>query len=193
MDSPYLTLLSAFADVMRSQDRKWYLFGAQALLFWGWTRNTRDIDVTADVDLDAAPEFVVAMRKAGFVTRSEDWQQTLRRTRTLPFLYKPTEILLDVVVAGPGLEEDFLERAVEVDVEGLKLPIIRPEDLITGKILAGRPKDLDDVYSILREQGDDLNLDQTRKDLSLLQTFLGRKELIPRLDEQLARAKAASS
>lgn len=193
IDRPLLAPLAIFAEVMRSRQAKWYLFGAQAVLFWGWKRSTEDIDITAEVGMEEAPGFVEAMGDAGFVLRTEDWQQTLRRLRILPFLYPPTDTLLDVVVAGPGLEEEFLKRAIEVEVEGLKLSIIRPEDLITGKILAGRPKDLEDVYSILREQGNDLNLDQTRKDLSLLQTFLGREELIPRLDEQLARARSADS
>lgn len=193
IDRPLLAPLAAFAEVMRSRQAKWYLFGAQAVLFWGWTRSTKDVDITAEIDIETAPEFVAAMRAAGFVPRTEDWQQTLRRVRILPFVYPPTNTLLDVVVAGPGLEEEFLKRAVEVDVEGLRLPIIRPEDLVTGKILAGRPKDLEDVYSILRERGGNLDLDQIREDLALLETFLGRDELIPRLDELLDRAKSAGS
>lgn len=38
-----------------------------------------------------------------------------------------------------GLEDEFLERAQDVDVGGVRLPVIDREDLIIAKILAGRP------------------------------------------------------
>ncbi len=40
-----------------------------------------------------------------------------------------------------GLEDAFLERAIHVDVSGVAMPFISPEDLIVTKILAGRAKD----------------------------------------------------
>jgi predicted nucleotidyltransferase len=55
-----------------------------------------------------------------------------------------------VVLAGLGLEELFLSRAVPVTIGSMVVPVISPEDLVATKILAGRPKDIEDVRGILR-------------------------------------------
>ncbi len=94
---------------------------------------------------------------------------------------------MDVVLAGPGLEELFLDRCRWVDVAGVDIPVIAPEDLVVTKILAGRPKDLDDVRGILRERASDLDLDQIRQTLALVEQALGQSDLVPMLEAELAR------
>lgn len=96
---------------------------------------------------------------------------------------------LDIVLAGPGLEELFLERAVEVTVEGVTVPVISPEDLIVAKILAGRPKDLEDVRGILRERLSSLDIELIRSTLTLLEDALSQSDLRPLFESELARAR----
>lgn len=188
-EQPLHKVLSDFASVMRQWGRRWYLFGAQAVVFWGQVRNTEDIDVTAEVDIDEAPELVEAMKAAGFEPRIVEWHQLARESRTLLFTHVQADAPLDVVLAGPGLEEDFLDRAVERDLLDYKLPVISAEDLVASKIVAGRAKDLEDAYSILRKQEDHLNLDRVRSTLSWLQTMLRREDLEPALDDLLDRVR----
>src|SRR5262249_52500871 len=68
----------------------------------------------------------------------------------------------DIVLAGPGIEELFLARAKVVDVDGAHVPVACAEDVIVMKLLAGRPKDVDDVVAILAAHPDDLDLDLVR-------------------------------
>lgn len=89
---------------------------------------------------------------------------------------------MDLVVAGPGLEEEFLAHRRFVDLGGLEVPVISPEDLVVTKILAGRPKDLDDVRGIMREQGDRLDLERSRRFLRMLEQALDRSDLVPVLE-----------
>jgi hypothetical protein len=51
--------------------------------------------------------------------------------------------------------------------------VIKPEDLVATKILAGREKDLEDVRSVLRERQDMLDLDLIRTTLTSLEEALG--------------------
>jgi len=95
---------------------------------------------------------------------------------------------LDMVLAGPGLEQLFLDRAHTFDLDGKKIPVIAPEDLIVGKVLAGRPKDVDDVRGILRERGSALNLAQIRGTLRMLEEALSRGDLLPLFEEQISSA-----
>jgi hypothetical protein len=146
-----------------------------------------DVDVTVEIEPEEADGFVALMEEAGFELRIRDVEEFVARTRVLPFLHLNTEIPLDVVLAGPGLEELFLDRAREVEVAGTKMPIISPEDLIVTKILAGRPKDIDDVRGILRERKSSLNLDLIRETLGLLDQALDRSDLSPLLEDELRK------
>ncbi len=146
-----------------------------------------DVDVTVEIEPEEADGFVALMEDAGFELRIRDVEEFVARTRVLPFLHLKTEIPLDVVLAGPGLEELFLDRAREVEVAGTKIPVISPEDLIVTKILAGRPKDIDDVRGILRERKSSLNLDLIEETLGLLDQALDRSDLSPLLEDELRK------
>ena len=151
-------LLAALAEALSALRARWYLFGAQAAVIWGRPRLTADVDVTVRLDPEDPERLVRALSDRGFQLRVSLGDDVVRRTRVLPFVHQPSGLPLDIVLAGPGLEELFLERAVEVTVEGVTVPVISPEDLIVAKILAGRPKDLEDVRGILRERLSSLSL-----------------------------------
>ncbi len=187
-ESPIVEVLAAAAEALRRSDSRWYLFGAQAVAIWGQPRMSADVDITAAVE---APylDFVHAMQKAGFDPRVNDWEGFLERTRVIPFLHREQQLPLDVVLAGPGLEEEFLERAVPVTVAGVTIPVITPEDLIITKVLAGRPKDIEDVRGIVRERLATLDLQRVRTVLATLEQALSRSDLLSELERLLSAAR----
>ena len=184
-------LLAAFREVVAAWGNRWYLFGAQAVVLWGRPRMTADVDITIRLVPDDSIGFCAAMTRAGFQLRVPDPESFLARTRVLPFLHPPTQLPLDVVLAGPGLEDEFLQRAVRVDIQGVSVPVISPEDLIVTKILAGRPKDIEDVRSVLEERARRLDEAQIRSTLVLLEEALAQGDLLPSFEAELARAKGA--
>ena len=94
---------------------------------------------------------------------------------------------LDVVLAGSGLEEEFLDRARAVDLGGTKVPLIDPEDLIIAKVLAGRPKDLEDALGLWRLRGRDLDPARIRRTLRLLEEALSQSDLLSAFELILRR------
>jgi hypothetical protein len=56
------------------------------------------------------------------------------------------------------------------------------------KILAERPKDIEDVVAILAAHPDDLDLDLVRSTLRLLEEALGQSDLMPALERAMERA-----
>ena len=147
---------------------------------------TADIDVTVRLDPEEPERLVRALEDAGFALRFANAEPFVRRTRVLPFVHTVSGLPLDVVLAGPGLEELFLSRAVPVTIGDLVVPVISPEDLIATKILAGREKDIEDVRSILRERYSSLDLALIRATLVLLEEALGQSDLRPLLERELA-------
>lgn len=144
-----------------------------------------DVDVTVDIGVEEVDVFVAAMRGAGFELRIQNVGDFVAKTRVLPFLHLKTDIPLDAVLAGPGLEEFFFQRVRRVEMACTEIPVISPEDLIVTKLLAGRPKDLEDVHGILKEKRTKLDLDLIRETLKLLEQALGQSDLLPALDEAL--------
>jgi hypothetical protein len=182
---PISELLSALSAELSRLGSRWYLFGAQAVVLWGRPRLTADVDVTVEVDLDAVPRLLEGLERRGFELRvRRDVDDFVARTRVLPLWYLPSQLQLDLVLAGPGLEEGFLERAVQVDVGGVAVPVISPEDLVVTKILAGRPKDLEDVRGILAERCTRLDAGAIRAALRLLEEALGQSDLLPAFEAE---------
>ncbi|MFP3940866.1 MAG: nucleotidyl transferase AbiEii/AbiGii toxin family protein [Thermoanaerobaculia bacterium] len=180
---PLRDVLSALAAVLDRTGTRWYVFGAQAVVVYGRPRLTADIDVTVDVRLESWQELEVPLLEAGFSPRVEDLQAFVERTRVLPLAHDPSGIPVDLVLAGPvGLEQEFLDRVRRVDMGGLRVPLISPVDLVVTKILAGRPKDLEDVRGILREQAGGLDLDSVRELLARLEKALDRRDLLTELE-----------
>lgn len=185
-------LLRALAPVLRSFGDRWYLFGAQAAIIWGRPRLTGDVDVTAFLDPEDAQAFVTAMRRAGFSLRVEDVEGFVERTRVFPFLHDETRLALDVVLGGVGPEEEFARGVRHVDLDGFSIPVLAPPELVVTKILAGRPKDIEDVRGILRAQGDSFDAARARALLRTLERALDQSDLLPALEAEIAKARRRS-
>lgn len=169
-------LLRALVTVLPRWGR-WYVFGAQAVVAYGVPRMSADIDVTIQLAPEEPERFATEMAAAGFSLRVDD-PDFIRRTRVMPFVHAATAMPVDIVLAGSGLEEEFLERARSVDVGGMMVPLIDPSDLIVAKILAGRPKDIDDASTLWRLRKSQLD---DRRILHLLQSLeeaLGQSDLL---------------
>lgn len=194
MPSPFVELLAALALALESIGAGWYVFGAQAALIHGAARFTADLDVTVrlrDDDAFNQSALVNALVAAGFQLRAAG-DAFLEQTRVLPALHTATGMPVDIVLAGPGLEELFLERAEFHDLEGLRVPVARAEDIVVMKILAERPKDLEDVAAILAAHPGALDLGLVRSTLRLLEEALGQSDLLPALERALDRARAST-
>ena len=176
--------LHGIAAAMRVAGARWYLFGAQAAILWGSPRLSADVDVTVQLDRDAITNLIDAMHGQGFDLMIGD-AEFIERTRVLPFVHRSTRMPVDVVIAGPGLEEEFLNRAIGVALRDESIPVISPDDLIITKILAGRPKDIEDVRAVIRARRDDIDLLRVRSLLRLLEEALGQSDLLPALDAAL--------
>ncbi|MCX6543416.1 MAG: nucleotidyltransferase [Acidobacteria bacterium] len=180
-------LLAALSRTLAGLNVPWYVFGAQAALIWGRPRMTMDVDVTVRLGDTDSGTLVSALQAVGFDLRIVATQDFVQQTRVLPFSHRPTGLAVDVVLAGPGLEDAFLSRAVVLEIGGTKVPVISAEDLIVTKILAGRPKDIDDIRGVLQERGGGLDIDQIRSTIEMLEQALGQSDLLPILDTEIDR------
>jgi len=184
--SPVAELLAAFAAAADRLGARWYLFGAQAALLYGAARLTADADVTIDLGARPTSELVDALASSGFDLRIPDVDEFVERTRVVPLVHRATGMPLDVVLAGPGIEELFLARARPRAVDDVTVPVASAEDVVVMKVLAGRAKDLDDATAILAAN-EELDLAAVRSTLRLLEQALDQSDLSPVLERLLVR------
>lgn len=170
----------ALADLTRELGvfgSRWYLFGAQAAIFYGSARATQDIDVTVEAGPERATSLVEALSSFHPRVPASTVAELASRTRVVPLVHASTAIPVDVVLAGPGLEELFLDRRLTRRVAGVSLPIASAEDIVLMKLIAGRPTDLQDAAAIVRAQPG-LDRDHVRTILAMLEPALERSDLI---------------
>ena len=192
MSSPIGEVLAALGTCFDTLGVRWYLFGAQAAIFHGVARLTADVDVTVLPEPHSTGRLASAMEANGFRLRVTATDDFVARTRVLPFVHSATRLPVDVVLAGPGIEEQFLDRAEFHVLEGVRVPIATVEDLVTMKILAGRPKDLDDAKGMLRARSEEIDLDHVRRMLQLLEEALSQSDLIPRLEQFIGQERRSA-
>lgn len=120
--------LKRSASALKSASIPFALAGSYALWVFGAPENTHDVDlvVTEDVVEDA----VRCLREDGFAVERppEDW------------LFKAhlNGAMVDVLhrVNAAPVTAKLLERAVEADVLGLRIPVLPPTEVISAKLQA---------------------------------------------------------
>lgn len=173
MRSPVAELLNDLASGLNRLGLPWYLFGAQAAILYGAARLTADVDVTVRLPDNTANQALVAgLQRHGFEVRVDD-AGFIERTRVMPMVHVGTSLPLDVVLAGPGIEDRFFARAVTRSIEDVTVPVASAEDIVVMKVLAGRPKDVEDVVAIAASQAQGFDVDYVRQTLHDLEAALG--------------------
>ena len=72
----------------------------------------------------------------------------------------------------------MLARVHVRTIEDIQVQVASPEDIIVMKILAGRPKDLDDVRSIVAGLGAQLDTGYITDTLKMLEEALAQSDLL---------------
>jgi hypothetical protein len=187
-------VLSAVAEVLhdvssafQAIDARWYLFGAQAAIVYGAARLTADVDVSVELGDRPTRVLVDTLLATGFGLRVVDSDEFVARTRVLPVVHTSSRVPVDVVLTGPGIEELFLQRVQVQSMEGILVPVACADDIVVMKILAGRPKDLEDAAAIVAAMAKKFERRRAFETLRLLEQALDRSDLVPEL-ERLLRA-----
>jgi len=184
MRSPLAELLADLGEA----GVRWYLFGAQAAILLGAARLTADVDVTVQDVLRPSETLLPVLEARGFALRVDNVEEFVDRTRVIPAVHVASGLPVDLVLAVPGLEEQFFARVKMHRVEDIDVPVASAEDVVVTKILAGRPKDFDDVVAVLAANAD-LGLALVRETLQQLEWALDQSDLLPLFEQALLRSR----
>jgi hypothetical protein len=152
-----LETLKHAAAALREADVRFVLGGGLAIWARGGPETEHDIDFF--VKPEDAERALRALESAGFRTEEppEGW------------LYKAWrgDVMVDVIFAPIALtvDDEWLDRAEELEVHAVRMPVMLADDVLVAKLLALREHevDYDQVLEIARTVREQIDWDEVRK------------------------------
>lgn len=127
------------------------VYGGIAVIAWGRTRFTEDVDLKILATRDDAAH-LIALMAPEYQPVDQDPETKLRQLGFV-FFRDPSQIRIDLVLAETSFDLRAMERAKSVEMlPGLSLNVCTPEDLLVYKMISTRARDNDDVPGIIRRQ-----------------------------------------
>ena len=141
-------LLEKIAQTFDEAGLPYMIIGGQAVLIYGEPRLTRDIDVTMGATLEHLHD-VLELVEQMTLRPLVDPETFTKQTMVLPCQDPETGIRVDFAFSFSLYEQQALQRVRRVKVGKTDVRYVAPEDLIIHKVVAGRPRDLEDVKNVL--------------------------------------------
>ena len=156
-------ILSSIGVSLKKRDIPYMIINGQAVLLYGEPRLTRNIDIT-------------------FKPLPENIETFVRQTMVLPTLEKTTGIRVDFIFSLTPYETEAINRSKKIKILNQEVNFASPEDLIIHKIFAGRPRDIEDVRTVLLKNPD-IDVQYIRKWLKEFDLFSEKKEFLKTFEE----------
>ena len=142
-------ILSKIGASLKKHNIPYMIIGGQAVLLYGEPRLTRDIDITLGVNTEYVDELLKVIRELSLKPIPENIKLFVQQTMVLPALEEITGIRVDFIFSFTTYEIEAIKRARKITIMGQEVCFASPEDVIVHKIFAGRPRDIEDVRSII--------------------------------------------
>ncbi len=142
-------LLKKMAQELDAVSIDYMVIGGQAVLLYGEPRLTQDIDITLGVGSERLPDIRDIVKKMGWNILVKNPTEFVQRTMILPVQDPQSRIRIVFIFSFSPFEQQAMKRVRKVYIEQTPVRFASPEDLIIHKIIAGRPRDLEDVEGIL--------------------------------------------
>lgn len=168
-------LLAQIASHLVVKNLPYMVIGGQAVLLYGEPRLTRDIDITLGTDPSRLSEVLQVAKELELKVLPESVEDFVKQTLVLPVLEESTGIRVDFIFSFSPYEAQAIERAKIITVAGQSVSFAAPEDVIIHKVFSRRPRDLEDVKSILLKHRE-LNKNYIQKWLKEFDGFSDEKQ-----------------
>lgn len=142
-------LLGRIARALADAGVPYMVIGGQAVLLYGEPRLTRDIDITLGIDANELPRLLRICASAGLRLLVPDPDAFVHETMVLPTIEPSTEIRVDFIFSSLLYERQAIERGHDRQLQGASVRYASVEDLIIHKLVAGRPRDIEDAQAII--------------------------------------------
>lgn len=156
---PFRATIEALNRLLQKFNQRGVIIGGVAVGFLGKPRYTADVDAVFLLSTKDIPGFLELARAENIIPRIQNAEDFARKSRVLLLKYTPTETEVDISLGIMPFEEEMVERGSVKSFANISARLPTPEDLIIMKAIAHRPKDIEDIRTIVDKYPD---LDQHR-------------------------------
>lgn len=129
------------------------LVGGYAVIFYGHARTTGDMDIWVDCTPENYRMLVRAFAEFGMPVFDMTEKKFLQKEKVDVFRFGRKPVAIDIMTKMAGLDFNACYEKINFfEDEGLKLPVVHVNNLITAKKAAGRGKDINDLEYLLPEE-----------------------------------------
>lgn len=142
-------LIARIGMALEDSHVPYMIIGGQAVLLYGNPRMTKDIDITLGVDVEELERIVRVAGALDLEIIPRDFEPFVEKTSVLPTRDRKSSIRVDFIFSFTPYERQAIGRAKTIILNRVPVMFAEVEDVIIHKLFAGRPRDLEDVRSIL--------------------------------------------
>ena len=147
-------LLENIAKALEASGISYMVVGGQAVLLYGEPRLTKDIDITLDLGPESLEKLRAIIENLCLKVLVRDVEDFVNKTFVLPALDEESGFRVDFIFSLSLYEKEAMQRVKTVKVGEAKVKFASLEDLIIHKIIAFRPRDIEDIKNILLKNSD---------------------------------------
>lgn len=156
---PFRAAIEALHRLLEKCNDRGVIIGGIAVGLLGKPRYTADVDAMFLLSTQDIPQFLELARAENIIPRIQNVEEFARKSRVLLLKYIPTKTEIDISLGVLLFEEEMVERSSVKSFAKLSARLPTPEDLIIMKAIAHRPKDLEDIRTVVDNNP---NLDSAR-------------------------------
>jgi predicted nucleotidyltransferase len=147
-------LLKKVASSLNKRGIPYMVIGGQAVLVYGEPRLTKDIDITLGIGPEALNQIKGISETLGLKPLVKDAKAFVKETMVFPVGEEKSGIRVDFIFSFSLYERQAIARSRAIVFGRTEVKVAALEDVVIHKIVAGRPRDLEDVESILLKNPD---------------------------------------
>lgn len=149
VEESFLLPLSELYKFLSKFKSKGVIIGGISAGLLGKPRFTADIDAVIQLGFEQIEKFIETACKYGFEPRISDAADFANKKHVILLLHKKSGIKIDLSIGLLPFEMEIIKRSKVFSTGRLRINIPTPEDLIIMKAVSHRPKDIEDIRSIV--------------------------------------------
>jgi len=159
---PFRAAIEAIQRLLAKFDNRGVIIGGIAVGFLGKPRLTEDVDAMFLLSTQHIVQFLKTAKEENIESRIPNAEEFARKNRVLLLQHSITKTNIDISLGILPFEEEMVERGIVQSTNTLSIRLPTPEDLIIMKAIAHRPKDLEDIRTII-DKNPQLDVDRIKK------------------------------
>lgn len=144
----FQALLVKLSEAFLQAKIPYRVIGGLAVLIYGEPRLTKDIEITMGAGIERLKEVQDLVESIGWKVLPSVPIEFVQKTMVLPCLDSNSGVRSDLIFSFSPYEHQAMERVHRITFLGKEVCFASPEDLVIHKVVAGRPRDLEDIRSI---------------------------------------------